>query len=90
MKAKYLNIKRTTWPQLILVAKRTAKVKGRIKTPIISNKGMKIFNNPSIPSGKKCLIIKTTLLTIHKTHLNKTKNKEKIKIYPYSMDNPTL
>jgi hypothetical protein len=35
------------------VAKRIAKVKGRINTPINSKTGMNNFKIPSIPKGKK-------------------------------------
>lgn len=68
LKAKNLNIKRTTCPQLIFVAKRIAKVIGRIKTPIISKIGIKIFNSPSIPLGKKWLIIIILLFITHTLH----------------------
>jgi hypothetical protein len=64
---------KTTWPHLILVANRTAKVKGRITTPMISKTGIKTFNKPEIPIGKKCLIIIITLFLIHNTHKNNIK-----------------
>ena len=53
LNAKNLNINKTTCPHLIFVAKRIAKVIGRIKTPIISKIGINIFSKPSIPIGKK-------------------------------------
>ena len=37
------------------------------------NKGIKIFNKPEIPIGKKCLIITIILFFIHKPHKNNIK-----------------
>lgn len=68
LKAKNLNISKTTCPHLMFVAKRIAKVMGRMITPMISSKGINSFNNPSIPEGKKCLIIIVRLFVLQTNH----------------------
>ena len=75
LKAKNLNINKTTWPHLILVAKRIAKVKGRIKTPITSNTGIINFKIPVIPKGRKWLNILIILFTAHNTQPKITNKK---------------
>ena len=68
LKAKNLNISKTTCPHLMLVARRIAKVIGRITTPIISKIGINNLSKPSIPEGKKCLIIIRILFLIQTPH----------------------
>lgn len=52
--ARELNRVKSKWPAIILAARRTARVNGRITLLINSIMTIKAINGPGVPSGTKC------------------------------------